>query len=73
MSFNISFNILQDVGVYCPADNQTLRKGAFTVHTERGNGTQQYSVREMKISHTSKVRYASTFLSCNVFFTMVYI
>ncbi|XP_060579602.1 receptor-type tyrosine-protein phosphatase epsilon-like [Ruditapes philippinarum] len=44
----------KDVGIYCPVDNQTLRKGAFTIKTERGDGTDQYQLKKMKISYKSK-------------------
>ncbi|XP_060603508.1 receptor-type tyrosine-protein phosphatase alpha-like, partial [Ruditapes philippinarum] len=44
----------KDSGIYCPVDNQTLRKGAFTIKTERGDGTDQYHLKKMKISYKSK-------------------
>ncbi|XP_060584800.1 tyrosine-protein phosphatase 69D-like [Ruditapes philippinarum] len=41
----------KNVGIYCPDNNQTLVNGAFMIKTERGNSTDQYVLRKMKISN----------------------
>ncbi|XP_053386936.1 receptor-type tyrosine-protein phosphatase epsilon-like isoform X6 [Mercenaria mercenaria] len=42
------------IGLYYPADNQTLKKGTFTVKSVRENDTEQYVIRKLEIVHKGK-------------------
>ncbi|XP_053387233.1 uncharacterized protein LOC123543452 [Mercenaria mercenaria] len=42
------------VGEYYPVDNQTLKKGTFTVKSKREKDTEQYVIRKLEIVHKGK-------------------
>ncbi|XP_053386937.1 uncharacterized protein LOC123541961 [Mercenaria mercenaria] len=42
------------IGAFYPADNQTLKKGTFTVKSKREKDTEQYVLRKLEIAHKGK-------------------
>jgi hypothetical protein len=61
---------LQTVGVFYPADKQTLKTGAFRIQTGNGSETDQYIFKNLTISRQGKVYALFTFTALIKFKTI---